>query len=734
MKGKFLIVLFLLFQGMRLMSQSLTGHIHELGLNNEHIPLVGVNVFWLNTTLGTATDVQGYFSIQKPSKGDLKLVVSFVGYASDTLLIKNGQNHIMHVLREQQTLEGVTIVGSPKGTHFERLNPIQTQLITTAELKRAACCNLSESFETNASVDVSYSDAITGAKQIQLLGLAGAYSQIQVENVPAVKGLASAFGLGYIPGSWMESIHVSKGTASVSNGYESITGQINVEYKKPQGEEKFYVNGYANSIGMTEFNANYSIDVSPKVSTMVLAHLEKMGSEVDHNHDSFLDHPLVEQVHVFNRWKYQGNNIESQVGLKFLREERSAGQTTRHLQESPLHFGIDAQNQRLDGFFKLGYIFNRPATTLGFIGSFANHTHVANYGQRSFNANQNTFTGNLIFITYIGKTNHTLKTGMNLNIDNVSEVVDNLSMGRSEMVPGIYAEYSYKWLEDFTLMAGFRYDYHNLFGSLYTPRVHLRYQPIEQLQVRASAGKGYRVPVVISENLHLLASSRQILANQNVSLEEAWNYGINVTQRYKLANRELTISTEFYRTNFLNQLIVDLDSNPTETRFVNSSEKSYSNSFQIETSYSPIDRFDVTAAYRLNDVKQTLNGVTENKPLVSRYKGLLTMGYKTPLRKWQFDYTIQLNGGGRLPNTGNLPPELQMGSTFPAYITMNAQITKIFRKWDAYIGVENIGNFKQKHPIVDAGNPYGSFFDASMVWGPITGRKIYIGFRMAILK
>lgn len=716
------------------MSQNLTGHIHEKSADNEEIPLVGVNVYWLNTTIGTTTDADGYFTIVKPSKADHKLVVSFVGYATDTILVKNGKYHIMHTLKESQSLESVTITGSQKGAHFDRISPIQTQLITSTELKRAACCNLSESFETNASVDVSYSDAVTGAKQIQLLGLAGVYSQIQVENVPAVKGLASAFGLGYIPGSWMESIQVSKGTASVANGYESITGQVNVEFKKPQDSEKFHFNGYANSLGMTEFNSNLSFEVTPKTSTMVLAHIEKMGTQVDHNHDTFLDHPLIEQYHIFNRWKYQGENLESQVGVKVLSENRIAGQTTMHQEQFPTHFGIDAKNRRVDGFFKMGYIFDRPATTIGFIGSFLNHSQESIFGQKAFNAKQQSFTGNLIFLTYIGRTNHTIKTGVNLNVDNIDETLNSSSFAREEFVPGVYAEYSYKWKDDFTLMTGIRYDRHNLFGNMVTPRIHARYQIIPQLQLRASAGKGYRLPVVITENLHLLASSRQIIVNETIRLEEAWNYGINATQRYKVVGKELTISTDFYRTEFVNQLIVDLDSNPSEANLGNLKGKSYSNSFQVEVSYTPIERFDILAAYRLNNVKQTIAGQLEDKPLVSRYKGLLTMGYKTPLRKWQFDYTVQLNGGGRLPSTESLPMEFHLGETFPAYTTMNAQVTKLFRKWEAYVGVENITDFKQKHPIIDAGNPYGSNFDASMVWGPLTGRKIYVGFRLAILK
>ncbi len=712
-------------------AQKIDGHISEKGDNGKTRTLAGANVFWLNTTLGTTTDTNGYFILSRP-EGAKDLVISFVGFKTDTLTISPNQTHVMHTMSSSISIDGVIVERSKPNAHFDRVNPVQTQVITRNELERAACCNLSESFETNASVDVSYTDAVTGAKQIQLLGLAGTYSQIQVENIPALRGLASTFGLGYVPGSWMESIQVSKGTASVANGYESIAGQINVEYKKPWEDEIFFVNGYANSIGMAEFNTNFSTSLSNNLSTMVLAHVENMSIENDHNNDSFLNHPLVKQYHVLNRWKYQFGGFESQMGIRLLDEKRNAGQLMQNDITNP--FSIEINTRQYEGFAKAGYIFDRPNTSLGLIASVNQHEQQSAFGPTMYNGMQQSLYSNLVFITYLGRTNHTVKTGLSFAYDYYNESLNDISLNRTETIPGAYLEYTYKWLDALTLMAGARVDNHNLHGNLFTPRLHVRYQPFEQLNIRASAGKGYRTANIIAENMYLLANSRNMVFVEEIGIEEAWNYGINITQRYELMGRELVINTDFYRTQFNNQLVVDMDQDPNNVYFYNLDGDSYSNSLQVEASYKPVERLDVTIAYRWNDVRSTINSELIEKPLVSRYKGFISTSYETLNREWQFDYTLHLNGEGRLPNTNQFPEEYRRSENYPAFFTMNAQISKKFKSVDAYIGMENITGFTQKNPIISADNPYSPYFDASMVWGPLTGRKVYVGFRYAINK
>ncbi len=718
-------------------SQTIKGKVLFKNDHGEFSPLIGANIVWVGTSTGCVTDANGEFSTNKPDRSSLRLIISFVGFKNDTIALNPDQIYVEHTMQNQVELEEVIIRKYAKGTHFDRLSPIQTQVVSQNELKRAACCNLSESFETNASVDVSYSDAVTGAKQIQLLGLAGAYTQLQAENIPILRGLGSTFGLSQVPGSWMESIQISKGTASVANGYESITGQINIEYKKPWGEEKLFINSYVNGLGMFEANANYAVDVSDNLSTMLLYHSENFGRNIDHNMDSFLDHPKVSQHNLFNRWKYQHGNLEAQIGIKYLIEDRLAGQVgyKNRMDNVPGNpYGIDVNTSRIEAFSKVGYIFSRPSTTIGWIMSASGHDQKSVFGLNDYNANQKSFFTNLIFITYLGNTNHTIKSGLSFAFDKYDEKLNLMAFDKKEGVPGAYFEYTYKYIEKVTLMTGIRYDFNSRYGSIVTPRVHFRYQPVRQITFRGSLGKGYRSPNVLSENSYLFASSRQFIFEDEIKMEQAWNFGLNVSQKYIIFDRELTLNTDYYRTDFTNQLIIDLDKDPSAVYFYNLKGDSYSNSFQVELNYQPINRFDVTMAYRINDVKSTINGQLKQKPLVSKYKGLISLGYKTPLKKWQFDYTIQLNGGGRLPNTMTLPVDFQQGNTFKPYILMNAQVTKYFRKWEMYVGAENITGFTQHNPIISASDPYSPYFDATMVWGPITGRMFYAGFRILVWK
>ena len=710
------------------------GKVFEKNFTGELKPLPGVNIYWSGTTLGTSTDESGKFHIALP-EGELPpLVISYIGYRKDTVLVKDVKKELEIALTVNNELEELVIANKSMGGYISRLNPIHTFNITGAELTKAACCNLSESFQTSASVDVAYEDAVTGAKQIRLLGLAGKYSLIQTENIPTIRGLALAYGLNYIPGSWMESIQVSKGTASVKNGYESITGQINVEQKKPDGKEKLFINGYANMMGKMEANINSSIKVNEKWSTAILGHVENMNRKVDKNGDSFLDLPLVEQYSLMNRWKYDNQkSIHAQFGIKVLYEDRNGGQMDYNSSEGNTTtnaYGIHVETKRLEAFTKTAYIFpNRPGTNIALINSFIHHDFNSFYGLNDYDARENNYYGNLMFQTYIKDTRHQVTTGISYVYDGYNEELNDSSFTRKESVPGLFAEYTFIPSERFTLLAGIRADHSNIFGTFFTPRLHLKYNIAEKTILRISTGKGYRTPNVIAENTSLLATSRKISILDEIKMEEAWNYGINLTQYFDILGRELALNLEFYRTDFVNQAVIDKDYNTQQALIYNLDGKSYSNTIQVEAIYELIERLDVTLAFRYNDVKQTTNNVLQQEALVNRYKGLLSLSYATNLNKWQFDFTTQVNGDSRIPTTASNPPQYQRESNSPVYVILNAQVTRRFKRWEVYLGGENLGNYRQENPIIAADDPFGPYFDSSLIWGPIEGIMVYAGFR-----
>lgn len=717
-------------------SQHIEGIVYGRTPDGGQEALPGVNVYWADSDDGTVTDVHGAFHIHPHHPGQNKLVFSFVGYQNDTLDIEEDMEGLKVVLTVSRALEGVEVVERTATSFISRTDPISTRVITTGELQKAACCNLSESFETSASVDVSYSDAVSGAKQIKLLGLAGKYSLIQTENIPNLRGLGSIFGLGFIPGPWMQSIQVSKGAASVKNGFESTTGQINVEFKKPSSDEKLHLNLYANDAGKLESNANVRWKVNENWGSMLLWHSEHLGNKIDMNGDGFLDLPLVQQYNVMNRWSYEKpGKRHFEIGFSVLDERREAGQTAFYETESTLQdslYQIMVNTRRYQVFSKNGFILRRPATSIGIIASATYHDQESIYGFNTFDATQTSLYLNSAYESYIWNTNQTIKLGASLQYDKYDETFRAVDMVREEVVPGLFSEFTFCGGEKFTLLAGLRADFHNLYGTFFTPRMHLKFAPREDFIVRASAGKGYRTPYVIAENPWILASSRNLITLEAPEMEEAWNYGINATRYIDVLGRELRISLDAYRTDFVNQLVVDLDRDPYAIYTYNLEGKSYANSIQLEAHYEVLRNLEMTAAIRYNDVKTTTDGRLQSKPLVNTYKALLSLSWQSPMKRWQGDLTAQFNGSSRLPSTEAYPEEYRRGDTGPAYTIILGQVTRNFKTWNVYLGVENLLDFVQKDPILAYDMPFSPYFDAASSWGPIHGRKIYLGLRYTL--
>ena len=718
MRKIYLLSIFLLFN--ILCFSSIRGKVVDI--KGESIP--GTNVYWLYSTVGAVTDLNGEFELARYGQSN-QIVISNIAYESDTVVVADDQQIIIK-LKEARQLAELSVVSKTLGTVKQRTAVFQTEKITGAELCKAACCNLSESFETNPSVDVSYSDAATGAKQIKMLGLSGAYVQMLTENIPNLRGISSTYGLGFIPGPWMESIQVSKGTASVINGYEAITGQINVEYKKPQTSEIVAASIFASDAGRFEGNVNASAKLSETLSTGILLHASDEINAIDDNADNFMDMPMVKQYNFINRWYYKKGDYMSQVFIRALSEDRVGGQMNGNYK-----IGIDTK--RYEFFLKNGYVFdNVKGTSIGFIVSGSLHNQDANYGTKIYQGRQNNLYANLIFQTSFTPM-HKLSTGLSFNYDKFDEklTVGFLSLfPRQETTPGAFAEYTFNLNDKFIALAGLRADYNSMYGAFVTPRLHLKYNASEHLNFRASAGKGYRSPNVLAENNFLLASNRKMTISNDLKMEEAWNYGLSSQLLFPVLGRELSLTGEWYFTNFVNQVVVDMDSDPHAVSFSNLTGKSYSSSAQLEANMEIFKGLSLTLAHRITDVKTSIGGRLREKPLTDRSKSLITASYQTPLKKWQFDYTAQFSGGGRLPDPDVVNP--LWSKTYEAYTLMNAQVTKYFRTWSVYVGSENLTSFVQENPIVDVQNPMSNDFDAAMVWGPIHGRKLYVGLRWAI--
>jgi len=714
-------------------------------INGTKTPMAGVVVKIPGYNIGTQSDVDGTYRLSVPEAATM-VVFERTGYLPDTVALHEGANNASTILRDIKQLKEVQVTYRKKGNEIGLLDTRKTELISERELLKAACCNLSESFETTPSVDVAFTDAVSGYRQIQMLGLAGPYTLITRENIPDVRGLSAITGLTFTPGTWIEGMQLSKGTGSVVNGYESVAGQLNIELRKPfeEKEPKAHLNVYQNYQGRSEGNVIVKKKFNDNLSTNLLLHGSGRWLRVDNNNDGFMDQPLNTQFVGMNRWFYFGpKGLEIQGGVKATYLDQTGGQLdyvqeTEQVPGNP--WGFKMNTKRIEGWAKIGRVFpQKKGTSTGLQLSGLHHEQGALYGVRNYDATQNTFYANWIFQTILGNTNHNLKAGLSSMVDNYTEQFETQTFTRNEVVPGAFVEYAYNYLTKFNLIAGVRGDYHNLFGAFVTPRLHLRYAPFENTAIRASAGRAQRTANILAENIGYMASARSFrFLGTDPSLpyglkpEVAWNYGVNLTQKFRLNYRDGAFSADYYYTNFENQVVVDVEQYNL-VRFYNLQGMSFANSLQGQLDYEPMVNLDVRLAYRWYDVKTTYGGTLKERPLIAKHRAFANIGYETK-NTWRFDYTVQWVGSKRVPALhDHITNTTSTDAPSPSYIQMNAQISKTWNEvFEVYVGGENLTNYMQHRPIIGSDNPYDPGFDASMVWGPIMGRNIYAGIRWTL--
>ncbi|MCD4735733.1 MAG: TonB-dependent receptor, partial [Bacteroidales bacterium] len=563
------------------------------------------------------------------------------------------------------------------------------------------------------------------------------YCQILTENQPSIRLLASTYGLNYVPGPWLKSISISKGTSSVVHGYESITGQINIDLKKPEDNQKLYLDLFVNEHQRIELNANAAFKMNDKLKTIVLAHGSGLKNKVDNNNDGFLDLPTGNLFMVSNRYFFNHNNkFKSRFGFEVMTEKRTGGQDKfdpENDKGSTEFYGIPINSDRINIYENTGVLLDdKNRGSLGINANFVYHSMKSYFGDRKYDAIQNSINIRVLYQTNLKSENHKMAGGLSLVSDNLNESVIDTTLTRKELVTGAFSEYTYSG-NKFTVIAGFRGDYHNTYNFVFVPRLHIKYRLNENGSIRASAGRGLRSAYVLPENIGLLASSRRLVFEEDFQLEKAWNYGGNIIQKFRLDDfRELTVNADFYRTVFQNQIVVDVNRDPNSVFFYNLKGRSFSNSFQMDLIFDVLKGFEITLAYRYNDVKITMSDELTRKPLVSPHKGLLSLHYSTKYEKWNFTFTTQYHGISTLPDTKSNPAEYQLEEYSPDYFIIHAQILRKYSRWEAYIGAENLTNYKQENPILAADDPFGKYFDSSMVWGPVVGRSINAGVRFII--
>ena len=712
--------------------------------NNNIYPLTGASVFWLNTNIGTVTGEGGAFRLERTQETDL-LIISYIGFKTDTIKVQTPLVRHQMIQNRYDELDEVTLTQRRKTSQKSYIETQNTLKVSSEELLKAACCNLSESFETNPAIDVNFADALTGTKQIKMLGLSSPYLLISEENIPMVRGASQAYGLTFTPGTWVESIQISKGAGSVTNGFESIAGQINTELKKPLTDIPFFLNLFGSINGRYEMNTHFNHKMNKNWSTGLYLHGDKRTQKFDNNNDGFLDLPVSGQINLMNRWQYTDmeKGWVSFLSWRYMKDEKQLGALSFDPQKDRgmnNRWGSEINTKRWDASFKLGYVFpETPYQSFGFQSAYSSHDQDSYYGFRSYDINHDSFYTNLVFNSIIGNTLKKFKVGLNYSFDDYMEFVNGDIYNRTDQNVGSFFEFSHDNNDNFSLIAGVRMDLHNNLGTFFTPRLHLRYVPLEKFVIRLSVGRGRKAANIFAENQSLFASNREIKIQSSLgnfyglNPEKAWNYGLGLSKSFYIRDpHQISLSVDYYTTQFTDQVVVDFEK-PREVTFYNLEGKSAAKSFQIELDYFYRDYLNIRAAYKNYDVLTDYKSGLLQKPLLAKNRFFTNLGWESQPSsvgsQWRYDLTYHYVGAQRLVH--NLIDSSRGYS--PNYSLWSSQLTYVFsQKFEIYLGGENIGNYRQQSPIIGVDDPFGSDFDAGQVYAPVFGGMVYTGLRFKI--
>ena len=751
---RFLFISLIFLTAVSATAQTFHGYVYYQKPNGGTEPLPFAQVYHMEREKLIETDANGEFTLKLTARATL--IATYVGYTRDTVVVEPGTAEAKFYLTGENDLDESKVVAQQ--STMPKLKSIKTEVITAAGLCKMACCALAESFENSASVTVGFSDAVTGARQIKLLGLSGTYTQMLDENRPVMRGIAAPFGMSFVPGQWLESIQIAKGPSSVINGLEAITGQINMEHRKPTDETPLFVQVYGSTDAMFEGNVASAIQFNEKWSMINMVHVGGTASKMDHNQDGFRDEPQDLNLNFTSRWLYYApTGLQIRFGGRFLYDDRLGGQMGA-TKDNAFNlenriWGSSIKNRGVNGYFKIGVpLAEDNHANIALVADFNHHEFDSFFGLKNYDAKQNSAFANLIYQNEINET-HKVEFGATWQFDDLTQLYSRDDFSRWENAISGFGEYTLTPGDKFTFVGGLNLQYTSLHGWLFAPRANVRWAPVDWVTLRALGGRGYRTANIFTDNLGIFSTGKNfVIPDQLDLLEDAWTWGGNVTfyLPFGAEDTETYLSFDYFHNDFNKQVVVDPERNMLAIDFYNLDGKSYTNTWQVDFSVNPLERFNITATFRYTDAKVTLKdkGLVE-RPMTSRYKGVLNMQYATAMNKWTFDFTAQLNGPMRLPKYA---AQVWGMETSPVFPMLYAQITRKFKGIDIYVGAENILGYRQHHAIIGAEDPFGinfgvgdthtmassshipQIFDASNVWGPLMGRKFYIGLRYTLWK
>lgn len=732
----------LLFLTLPAAAQPLSGKVFgHSGDEREILP--GAVLRFAGSQNAELSNENGVFKLDRDPAADSRLIVSFTGYQTDTIDI-SGKSYLTIVLEKDATaLSGVTVSQNRAG--FLSSTAVgQTAVITRHELSKSACCDLAGCFGAQAAVQAQTTNVVTNAQELRMLGLSGVYNQLLIDGLPLLQGAAYTYGVSAWPGVLIDNINISKGTTSVLQGYQGITGQINMVTSLPPDEPSLLLNAYVNSYGEQQYNVIGASPVgkSKKWRSLLSLHSALPGQRIDHNDDGFLDKPLLRRYAIFNKWTYRQEatgGFQLQAAVSYTDEQRIGGQNNyqpKNDKGSGMIYGQTMDYQQPMAYVKTSYRFSK-AHSLNFNISAFGHRQQSWLGQTKYEADQKSLSA-VLQHDWLWQESQELKWGLSYSFQDLKENISfsgnpagKTYAGTYETdlrVPGLFAENKSMWLDDkLMLLAGIRVDRHQTEGLFMTPRVFVKWDFAKGHTLRASAGSGWRQVNLFSEQALLLATSRDLVFVETLKPEEAVTTGLSYVYRPPAEKADGYVSLDVYHTSFQNQFSPDYDQAADKIYIYNYKGKSRSLGAQAEAAVTFFRRLEVRAAYNFLDVYRIKNGVKEELPFTARHRAMAALSWQTKNKRWQADANVHWTGRMKLPDTRLFPDAFQRPAFSDPFAVLGAQLRHRWKTLECYIGVENLTGFTQHDPIISASNPFGPYFDLSSVWGPTSGREIYLG-------
>lgn len=714
---------------------------------------------------GTVSDSTGVFQVDQVPYGTWQLEVSFLGFKPYKTTITIDKKEVIHDIvltpATDNALNEVVVSGTMK--EMSKLeSPVPVEVYTAKFFKANPVPSIFDALQNVNGVRPQLNCNVCNTGDIHINGLEGPYTMVLIDGMPIVSGLSSVYGLSGIPQSLVERIEIVKGPASTLYGSEAVGGLINIITKKPTNAPLVSADVMATSWGEVNTDLSAKFNAGSKAQSLLGVNYFNYQHPVDNNNDNFTDVTLQNRISVFNKWSFdrKDNRVFSLAG-RYIYEDRWGGEMnwSKKFRGGDEVYGESIYTSRWE-FFGTYQLPVKEKILFQF--SANGHDQNSVYGNTPFMADQYIGFGQLTWFKTLGK--HDLLTGLTYRYtyydDNTPVTADandiNSNKPTHTKLPGLFIQDEITLDDNNKLLVGMRYDRSSIHGSILTPRINYKWSSANKNNIlRLSAGNGYRVANVFTEDHAALTGAREVEFKDNLKPEKSWNGNVNFVKKIYAGSTFIGLDATAFYTYFTNKIIADYDTDPNKVLYDNLNGYAVSQGISFNADIVLPNGLKILAGATAMDVYRREEGKKIQQLFTEKFTGVWNVGYTFKQIGLTLDYTGNLYGPMRLPLLSDLDPRKEHS---PWWSIQNIQVTKkIGSNIEIYGGVKNLLNWtpNKGNPFIIArandpfdknvafvngqaqqtqDNPYKLTFDPSYVYGPNQGIRGFVGARYNLFR